>query len=195
MIDSTNNALFSLGAFTGTVTQIGTTLGLGDVSGVGGFDIYGTNNRGIAALSVAGETGSTLYNVQLNTGVATAIGAIGTGERVRSLTYSKAPKATLWGLTSTGHLVSFTLQAPATFVTDTAVTGLQGGETLVAIDVRPANGQLYGLTSTGRLVPVDPTTGVAGAGITLTANPADTAAPYTQPTQRHALRHGLPRLR
>lgn len=180
MIDATNNALYSLGAFTGTVTQIGTTLGLGDVSGVGGFDIYGTNNRGIAALSVGAETGSTLYNVQLNTGVATTIGAIGTGERVRSLTYAMAPTATLWGLTSTGRLVSFTLQAPATFLTDTAVTGLQGGESLVAIDVRPANGQLYGLTSTGRLVPVDPTTGVAGVGITLTANPADTAAPiYT----------------
>ena len=123
------------------------------------------------------ETGSTLYNVQLNTGVATAIGTIGTAERVRSLTYAKAPTATLWGLTSAGHLVSFTLQDPATFVTDTAVTGLQGGESLVAIDVRPADGQLYGLTSAGRLVPVDPTTGAAGAGITLTANPADTAAP------------------
>jgi hypothetical protein len=177
MIDSLSNALFSLGGLTGTVTQIGTTLGLGDVSAVGGFDIYGTNNRGIAALSVGAETGSTLYTVQLNTGVATAVGAIGASERVRSLTYAKAPVATLWGLTSTGHLVSFTLQAPATFLTDTAVTGLQGGESLVAIDVRPADGQLYGLTSTGRLVPVDPTTGVAGAGITLTANPADTAAP------------------
>ncbi len=177
MIDSTNNALYSLGGLTGTVTQIGTTLGLGDVSAVGGFDIYGTNNRGIAALSLAGETGSTLYNVQLNTGAATAIGAIGTGERVRSLTYSMAPIATLWGLTSTGRLVSFTLQNPATFATDTAVTGLQTGETLVAIDVRPADGQLYGLTGAGRLVPIDPLTGVAGAGITLTANPADTAAP------------------
>jgi uncharacterized protein DUF4394 len=177
MVDSASDALYSLGGLTGTVTRIGTTLGLGDVSGVAGFDIYGTNNRGIAALSVGTETGSTLYNVQLNTGVATAVGAIGTGERVRSLTYAKAPKATLWGLTSTGHLVSFTMQDPATFITDTAVTGLQGGETLVAIDVRPADGQLYGLTSAGRLVPVDPTTAVAGAGITLTANPSDTVAP------------------
>ncbi len=177
MIDSTNNALYSLGRLTGTVTQVGTTLGLGDVSAVAGFDIYGTNNRGIAALNVGAETGSTLYNVQLNTGVATAIGAIGTGERVRSLTYSKAPTATLWGLTSAGHLVSFTLQAPATFLSDMAMSGLQGGETLVAIDFRPADGQLYGLTSAGRLVPVDPTTGVAGAGISLTANPSDTAAP------------------
>ena len=177
MVDSASDALYSLGGLTGTVTVVGTTLGLGDVSSVGGFDIYGTNNRGIAALSVGGETGSTLYNVQLNTGVATAIGPIGTGERVRSVTYSLAPEAKLWGLTSTGRLVSFTLQNPATFTSDTAVTGLQGGESLVAIDVRPADGQLYGLTSAGRLVPVDPTTGVAGAGITLTANPDDALAP------------------
>ena len=176
MIDSTNNALYSLGGLTGAVTQVGTTLGLGDVSAVGGFDIYGTNNRGIAALSVGAETGSTLYNVQLNTGVATAIGAIGTGERVRSLTYSKAPTATLWGLTSAGHLVSFTLQAPATFLSDTAVSSLPGGETLVAIDVRPADGQLYGLTSAGRLVPVDPTTGVAGLG---------SRSRRIRPTRRH----------
>jgi trimeric autotransporter adhesin len=177
MVDSASDALYSLGGLTGTVTVVGTTLGLGDVSSVGGFDIYGTNNRGIAALSVGGDTGSTLYNVQLNTGVATAVGPIGTGERVRSLTYSMAPEATLWGLTNTGRLVSFTMQNPGTFIIDTAVTGLQGGESLVAIDVRPADGQLYGLTSAGRLVPVDPTTGVAGAGLTLTANPADVAAP------------------
>jgi hypothetical protein len=176
-VDSTNDALYSMAGLTGTVTRIGTTLGLGDVNAVGGFDIYGTDNRGVAALSVGTETGATLYNVQLNTGVATAIGAIGTGERVRSLTYSKAPTATLWGLTSAGRLVSFTLQNPATFTTDTAVTGLQSGESLVAIDVRPADGQLYGLTSAGRLVPVDPTTGVAGTGITLTANPVDATAP------------------
>jgi hypothetical protein len=177
MVDSTTEALYSLGGLTGVVTQVGTTLGLGDVSAVGGFDIYGTNNRGIAALTVGSETGSTLYNVQLNTGVATAIGPIGTGERVRSLTYSMAPIATLWGLTSAGRLVSFSLQSPGTLASDTAVTGLQSGESLVAIDVRPADGLLYGLTNLGRLVPVDPRTGVAGAGITLTANPSDAAAP------------------
>jgi hypothetical protein len=97
---------------------------------------------------------------------------------VRSLTYASAPTATLWGLTNAGHLVSFTLQNPGTFVTDNAVTGLQSGEeTVVAIDVRPADGVLYGLTTAGRLVPLDPATGAAGAGITLTANPTDTAAP------------------
>ena len=73
--------------------------------------------------------------------------------------------------------MSFTLQNPAEFATDVAVSGLASGETLVAIDVRPADGVLYGLTSAGRLVPIDTATGTAGAGITLTANPDDAAAP------------------
>lgn len=179
MIDSTTGGLFSLGGLTGVITPVG-SLGLGAVSGIGGFDIYGTDNRGLAALSVGGDVNPTLYSVQLNTGVATAVGAIGTGERVRSLTYARAPTATLWGLTSAGRLVSFTLQNPGVFASDVAVSGLQGGESLVAIDVRPADGVLYGLTSAGRLVPIDTTTGTAGAGITLAANPSDAAAPvYT----------------
>ncbi len=180
MVDSTGDALYSMGGLTGVVTQVGAGLGVGDVNAVGGFDIYGTNNRGLAALSIGSDVNPTLYDVQLNTGVATAIGPIGTGERVRSLTYSMAPIATLWGLTSTGQLVSFSLQDPATTSAPLAVTGLQGGESVVAIDVRPADGQLYGLTSAGRLVPIDTATGAAGAGITLAANPADAAAPiYT----------------
>jgi hypothetical protein len=177
MIDSVSGALFSMGGLTGTVTQIGPSLGVGSVSSVGGFDIYGTDNRGIAALSVGGNVNPTLYSVQLNTGAATAIGAIGTGERVRSLTYARAPTATLWGLTSAGRLVSFTLQNPGTLTNDFEVTGLQAGEALVAIDVRPADGVLYGLTSQGRLVPIDTASGAAGTGIALAANPADTAAP------------------
>jgi hypothetical protein len=177
MIDSASDALYSLGGLTGTVTRIGSTLGLGDVNPVNGFDIYGTNNHGLAALAMGSDVNPTLYDIALNTGVATAVGPIGTGERVRSLTYAKAPTATLWGLTSDGRLVSFTMQNLAAFATDTPVTGLQGGETLVAIDVRPADGRLYGLTSAGRLVPIDTATGAAGAGIALAANPADTVAP------------------
>jgi hypothetical protein len=180
MVDSTGDALYSLGGLTGVVTQVGGGLGVGDVSAVGGFDIYGTDNRGLAALSIGTDVNPTLYTVQLSTGVATAVGPIGTGERVRSLTYSIAPIATLWGLTSAGQLVSFSLQDPATISPALAVTGLQSGESVVAIDVRPADGQLYGLTSAGRLVPIDTATGAAGAGITLAANPADAAAPiYT----------------
>src|SRR6476469_5909824 len=41
------------------------------------------------------------------------------------------------------------------------ITGLQTGETIVAIDYRPATGQLDGLGSTSRLYVLNPATGAA----------------------------------
>ena len=46
-------------------------------------------------------------------------------------------------------------------VTTVPVTGLQGGETLVGIDLRPSNGLLYGIGSTSRIYTIDPMTGAA----------------------------------
>src|SRR5438045_1082868 len=46
-------------------------------------------------------------------------------------------------------------------VTSVPVIGLQGGESLVGIDVRPANQVLYGIGSSSRLYTIDPLTGVA----------------------------------
>jgi Domain of unknown function (DUF4394) len=42
-----------------------------------------------------------------------------------------------------------------------AITGLAGGERLVGIDTRPANGQLYAVGSSSRLYVIDPTSGAA----------------------------------
>jgi hypothetical protein len=42
-----------------------------------------------------------------------------------------------------------------------AITGLQAGESILAIDLRPATGQLYALGSTSRLYTINPVTGVA----------------------------------
>jgi len=52
-------------------------------------------------------------------------------------------------------------------VTTTPVTGLTGGETLVGIDIRPATGQLYGLTNQSRLYVINPETGAAVLASTL----------------------------
>src|SRR3954467_10960568 len=48
-------------------------------------------------------------------------------------------------------------------VTSVPVTGLQGGETLVDIDVRPANQVLYGIGSASRVYTINPLTGAATA--------------------------------
>jgi hypothetical protein len=46
-------------------------------------------------------------------------------------------------------------------VTTVAVTGLQAGETLVGIDVRPQNNLLYGVGSTSRVYTINPLLGTA----------------------------------
>jgi hypothetical protein len=74
----------------------------------------------------------------------------------------------------TTPVAAFALSNNAIFAFDTAtpgagtvtnVTGLGAGENLVGIDVRPQNGQLYGLTSNGagavRLYAISPQTGTA----------------------------------
>jgi hypothetical protein len=56
--------------------------------------------------------------------------------------------ATLLALTDANQLISFSTRTP-TQTTTLAVTGLEG--TLIGIDVRPANGLIYGLTTTNQL--------------------------------------------
>src|SRR5262245_39038652 len=67
----------------------------------------------------------------------------------------------LTGLTSTGNLVTFDSATPGTIGSSVAITGLQGGETLLGIDRRPANGVLYGLGSTSRLYTINTISGAA----------------------------------
>lgn len=53
------------------------------------------------------------------------------------------------GLTRSGRLVTFSGSTPGTIESETKVTGLAAGEKLVAIDVRPATGVLYGVATDG----------------------------------------------
>jgi hypothetical protein len=84
-------------------------------------------------------------------------------------------------LTSNGRLVSFDRASP-TIATGVNVSGLQSGETLLSIDFRPGGataGQLYGLTSLGRLYVINPSTGAATLKSTLSADPTDMSSPFT----------------
>jgi len=82
-------------------------------------------------------------------------------------------------LTATGRLVSFDRAAPATLVGAVPVSGLPSGETLLGIDVRPADGLLYAVSSAGRIYTLVPSTGAATLKATLSADSADTTAPFT----------------
>jgi hypothetical protein len=71
-------------------------------------------------------------------------------------------------------LEQFDSATPGTVSGPVAITGLQAGEGLVAIDFRPATGGLYALSNAGRLYALNTTTGVAtqiGMGtVSLTGN-------------------------
>src|SRR5215213_9646193 len=78
------------------------------------------------------------------------------------------PVQTIYGLTATSQLVSFTATTPGTTSSPLAITGLAAGEQIKAIDFRPSTGQLYGLAvnaaaTLGRLYVINTATGVATA--------------------------------
>jgi hypothetical protein len=182
-IDSAGDSLQVVGrpsgnAILGDVQTVG-SLGVGDVSSTAGFDIFGINNQGLAALNMTGSATSDLFTVNLTTGAATRINTVGGGEKVRGLAYAKLPVATVLALTSDNHLVSFKPLTPGTFDSDVAISGLSGTEAIVALDIRPSNGALYALTDAGRVYTVDAATGAAASAMTLTADTLDTTAPFT----------------
>lgn len=84
----------------------------------------------------------------------------------------------VFALTASNKLVSFNRDSAATVRTSVAITGLQSGENLVGIDFRPADGALYGVSSTGRLYTINTGTGAATLKSTLAADASDTTAPF-----------------
>ncbi len=52
-------------------------------------------------------------------------------------------------------------RVPNIITSTVTITGLQGGETIVGIDFRPAGGQLFGIGSSNRVYTINPTTGAA----------------------------------
>ena len=64
-------------------------------------------------------------------------------------------------LTASGKVISFNRATPGTMVGKVNVTGLSASETLLGMDFRPADGQLYALGSAGNVYTIVPSTGVA----------------------------------
>ena len=70
---------------------------------------------------------------------------------------------TIFGVTTGNQLVQFNAATPGTLTSVGAITGLQTGENILAIDFRPSNGQLFGLGSSSRIYTINRTTGAATA--------------------------------
>jgi hypothetical protein len=165
----------------GAVVPVG-PLGVSlDAGGSVGFDVrtVGGVDSAYAVLRVGGTTG--LYTINLATGAATLVGAVGGNPSLRGMAVlagavvPPAPAtATAVGLATGNTLVRFAASSPGVIQGTVAVTGLQAGDTLVGIDFRPATGALYGLASAGRLYTINAGTGVATLASTLTIAPTGT---------------------
>ena len=71
------------------------------------------------------------------------------------------PNLIFYGLTSSGELAKFNANEPGTMISSVAISGLQSGESILAIDFRPATGELYGVGSSSRIYIINTSTGTA----------------------------------
>ena len=149
----------------GTLTDVG-PLGL-DITGAAGFDISPTDNtQGLVAVTFNGA--SELQQINLATGRLQKLGNLpGT---IIGLAIPTEPVA--YAVDGANNLLVFNPMNPSP-ITKT-IMGLQSGETLLGIDFRPVNGQLYALGSSSRIY----TIGVA-ATTTWTATAVGSAGQFT----------------
>jgi len=84
----------------------------------------------------------------------------GTSLLALAIGLASAEAATLVGLTADNTLVKIDTSAMAA----SAPMAISGAGKVLGIDVRPADGKLYGLTETGQIVTIDPLSGKATAG-------------------------------
>jgi Domain of unknown function (DUF4394) len=147
----------------GTLVEVG-SLGV-NAEGAVGFDIT-DNDLGLAALTVGGK--SDLYVINLATGSALKIGNFPFSSKIIGLAVST--QAVAYGVDASNNLQIFNPYDPQPIAK--AITGLQTGENILGIDMRPANGQLYALGSTSRLYTLNMANGAAtlvGTGALTTA--------------------------
>ncbi len=155
-IDHLRNTLVRSGGVDGTPSPNGgqlTTIGsLGfNTDNRLGFDI---DDDGTAF----GAMNRRLYTINLTTGQATLVGLIGRGTTLDSLT-ALSREEVIYGVSASNRLVSFKANDPGRLLSSVPISNLTGGETISAIDFRPATGELFALTSTNRALRINPANG------------------------------------
>jgi hypothetical protein len=177
-IDAVNNTLYTQNPpNNGTLAN---PVPLGIVAGaVNGFDIDPRTNMGYMVATVGGARNLYGVNLAATSAPATLVGALGVTEDIRGIALRAAQTPVVLGLTDDNRLVGFKVGTPNTLDTNVTISGLAPGELVLGIDVRPRDNMLYGLTSTARLITIDPATGVATVKATLAADSSDTTLPYT----------------
>ena len=158
-IDSTNDTLFTQNPPNNGTLSLPIALGV-DASSVSGFDIDPRTNIGYAVFTVGTARNFYTLNLAATGSAVTVVGAVGVTEDIRGIAVRASQAPLVYGLTDDSRLISFKPSTPNRIDTSVAITGLNGGETLLGFDVRPKDGLLYGITSIGRIVIIDTATGV-----------------------------------
>ena len=151
--------------------------GIPCLDNVTAFDIDARNNVGYAVRTLSGL--STMFNVNIATCTGSVASALGDGEPIRGLALHPPAAPTVLGLTTDNQLAAFDPKAPNTITSTMPITGLNAGDNVIGIDIRPKDGLLYALTRAGALYTVNPSTGAATLKVTLAADPADATAPFS----------------
>jgi uncharacterized protein (TIGR03437 family) len=142
---------------TGQLSTIG-ALGV-DTTDQVGFDIA-AGDVAYASLTLNAATTSSLYSLNLTTGAATLIGAIGGTEIIRDIA-AVVRVENVFGVTASNRLISFNSGTPGTLTSSRLITGLGAGETITGIDFRPATGQLFAVSSSSRVYTINTDTAIA----------------------------------
>ena len=139
-IDATTGKLYKqIPPNNGTLVEVG-SLGV-TFTGRGGFDINADNTVALATFNAG--TITKLYSVNLTTAATTFLANFST--TLIDIAVFTQPVA--YTVSTSGMLQIFNPLATGTVVSK-AITGLAAGESILGIDFRPLNGQLYGLAST-----------------------------------------------
>ncbi|WP_041779420.1 DUF4394 domain-containing protein [Belliella baltica] len=130
-----------------------------DFMGTGNFDIIADNSIALAVTSHENE--SKLYTINLSSGRAIWVGTfdmpvIGIAFKTNPVAYAASEDNMLYRFDPTDPEMN-----------SVAFQGLVTGESVVGLDFRPANGQLYAITSTSRIMTVN----TANGQLTAVGNP------------------------
>ncbi|MNK35325.1 hypothetical protein D3C87_538480 [compost metagenome] len=126
-----------------------------DVDETGGFDISPDGNAALAALGHNGN--SALFNIDINTGKASKIGEF--NQQIIGIAIPTEPVA--YAISANNELLIFNHTSATPTAVTKLITGIQAGESILGLDMRPKNGQLYALGSSSRIYTINASSGVA----------------------------------
>lgn len=137
----------------GTLVEVG-NLGV-DITAAAGFDISSDGKSALCALQVNNIW--ELRQIDLTTGATTKISDLPNGT-YKGLAIPSAPIS--YAVDDNNNLVYINFEATANTITK-PITGLATGESIVGLDFRPFNGQLYAISSQSKIYTINLGNGAA----------------------------------